>query len=1056
MPKFGIHFIVLKKLQEKLDGDGAAARQELLRILNENKFAASLGCIGPDLLFWAPDYDVVENLRDLVTAYDGIMRIYDALDEAVETIEKNIDDGVDYVLDGLEQVPIIGEPVKIAREYGEAIETIKEQFSILADSWKGEIRQALFVRVLGLDAAAPFDNLTLARSLFHGLFQSTLQAGREEMDWYWFEMLHYRKTGDFAKALIRRAESSGDEAQMAYAYAYVSHYATDVVGHPFVNTISGSPYRMNVQRHVVIENFMDQWKWVDEFEGASIRNSLLSTLGFEDVYDLPQNIAKLIVDTLKEVYGGVVHPLRYVNSRNTAGLAEAVGVNPLRDGFLESRDIQTAYIYQRLMLKFLGGQEDRPKPDEPFPGADTYLADMMSQGNLDIPPAPPFPNAGLPQNVDEFFQSLDVWLQAAQAYLDWALDAATAVTNAVGDALSDYLDDPAEETLKLIQALAYAVACMLYDVYRMVHQVLALAGLAYPEPDDAALTNPLAEALITTRHVDYKQFPILKTPGQPHLDTRSYVSVMKPRNDPTTFTYEEGERPATVASHYQSEPNPTPDVFIDIVPLDTALLTDYARASSPQDTRDLQTKNKKHFGNAVDLTLFILDNKDDDELQDVVFCNWNLDGDRGYGYKSWDGVPFTVLKDEMDGAIDGNEALSEVVAQNYSVWTKVVEDDQQEHGSRYESETYVNGKSFDQTLLSSLNISERYIPAMFRRPGSMAAVPLNRWLSMVPRRFLLHTATGFNNFFFCNGLTSTPSSSIRCTIALQKLLNRAFSEIATRKFNIKLIHNYTSPDFGDLCMLADLVEAIPGDAVPGDYLSAILNTKAILDGTALQVVRNPTQVAIIALLHHGMNQDIPLILSGHSQGCIITANAIMVFSSLGQGHRDYLADKVRFFQMEPELLIGTRRLMRGLLKQSLVYIMNNSDPHGTDMLLEAGAGDFPGIPGQPGGLLLEGASMAALRDAFTDPNLLNIEFYEKLLEIVNGAGNDLTALVNYASRVNMRAHYMPVQFEVIENDIAADNFRTDPGSLIDRTVQLSTANSVNESSVKVREFFTAT
>ena len=658
-----------------------------------------------------------------------------------------------------------------------------------------------------------------------------------------------------------------------------------------------------------------------------------------------------------------------------------------------------------------------------------------------------------------------MWFQAAQAYVDWALDAATAVMNAVGDALSDYLEEPVENTLKFIQALTYWVACMLYDVYRMVHQVLALAGLAYPEPDDTALTNPVAEALITTRHVDYKQFPILKTPGQPHLDTRSHVSFMTKRDGPTfpydgpRFTYQHCEQPATVASYYQFEANTTPDVFIDVVPLDKTLLSEYARASTPQDTRDLQTKNKKHFGNAVDLTLFILDNKDDDDLQDVVFCNWNLDADRGYGYRTWDGVPFTVVKGEIDGALEGKEALSEVVAQNYLVWTKVVEDAHQQHGSRYESEVYVNGKSFDQTLLSSLNISERYIPAMFRRPGSMAAVPLNRWLSMVPRRFLVHTGTGFNNFFFCNGLTSTPSSSIRCTIALQKLLNSAFSEIAERTFNIKLIHNYTSPEWGDLSMLGDLFEAIPGyplSPVPGDYPSAILNTRAILDGTPLLRAMNPTEVAIIALLHHGMDQDTPLILSGHSQGCIITANAIMVFSSLGQRHREYLAEKVRFFQMEPELLISTRRVLRTLLNKSMVYIMNDSDPHGTDMLLEAGAGDFPGIPNQPGGLLLEGAAMAALGDTLADPDPLNIEFYMNLLRIVNGTSDDLTALIAYALNVNMGAHYMRAQFEVIANDIAHDKFRTDPGSLVDRTVQLSTSSSVNETSVNVQKFFTAT
>jgi hypothetical protein len=36
MPKFGIHYIVLKKLREKLEADSAAEHQELARILNEN------------------------------------------------------------------------------------------------------------------------------------------------------------------------------------------------------------------------------------------------------------------------------------------------------------------------------------------------------------------------------------------------------------------------------------------------------------------------------------------------------------------------------------------------------------------------------------------------------------------------------------------------------------------------------------------------------------------------------------------------------------------------------------------------------------------------------------------------------------------------------------------------------------------------------------------------------------------------------------------------------------------------------------------------------------
>ena len=1049
MPKFGIHYIVLSKVLERLSSADDPESQELARIIGNNQFAANLGCIGPDLLFWAPDYGIVEGLRDLVAAYERIMKVYDVLDEVVETIEETVEEGVDAVLDSLEAVPIIGPAIAEIHEYHDAIEAIEAKFRNLGGTLKDEIAAALFVRVLGLDSAAGSDGNTLARSLFHGIFQSTLQAGREEMDWYWFEMLHYRNTGDFARALIRKAEDSGDETQMAYAYAYVTHYATDVVGHPFVNTISGSPYRMNVQRHVVIENFMDQWKWGDHFEGDSIRHTLFAELGFEDVSDLPDNLANLIADALKEVYAPVVHPLRYVNSRNTQALAEAVGVNPIRDGFLSANDVKTAYVFQRHMLEFLGGQRRRLKPEEPFPGADTYLSELMSSGSIDIPPAPSAPASGLPSDVEELFEGLDAWLQAVEAYVNWAIDAATAVFDAAGDALSRALENPTEDLLKLIQALAYEAECLLYNAYRMVHQVLALAGLAYPEPDDAVLGNPVAEALVTVRDVNYKGFPILRTPGQPHLDARSYVSVMKHLDD-EDFTYGDVEEPATISSFHRAETMSTPDAFIDGVPLDAELLAAYAAARSPADTRQLQLDNSRHFGNAVDLTLFVLSRRGDDRQRQTAFCNWNLDGDRGYGYKTWDGVPFTVLGGEMDGAIDANEALTEVVAQGYSVWTRVVEQQVQDApSSRYVPEVYVDAKSFNRTLIASLNISEHYIPAMFRRPDRMPATPMNRWLGLVPRRFRIDTATSFENFFFCNGLTSTPSSAIRCTIALQKVLNEAFADITDHRFNIKLLHNYTSPEWGDLCMLADLIEV-----VPDDYLLAVLNSQSIRDGKRIQALANPTSVATVALLHHGMNEGIPLVVSGHSQGCIIVANALLAFSTLGQAHRDYLAQSVKFLEIEPELLVGTRDLLREMLKGTLVYIMNDSDPEGSDLLLEAFAGDVPGIPAQLGGLVVEGSAMTALRSTLARPDIFNVAFYTGVADIVTGGAGDFTALIDYALNVNMKAHFMPVQFGVITNDIAADNFRTDPGTLVDRTVQLSTAQPLNDTSVNVREFLT--
>jgi hypothetical protein len=265
VPKFGIHYIVLRKVQAALEGSSEPALREVGRILDDNPFAASLGCIGPDLLFWAPDYLIVEFLREHVATYDRLKQGWETLKEFAEAIEKNVEDGVDAVIAELEQLPVVGPAIATAVDYAEAFEKIKEAFDNLADGFDAEMEQALLVRVLGLDSSGVFQSITQARSVLHGQFQSTQQAGREEMDWYWFEMLHYRNTGDFVKALIRNAEASGDEQQMAYAYGYATHYVTDLVGHPFVNTISGSPYRMNVQRHLVIENFMDQCcskKWV--------------------------------------------------------------------------------------------------------------------------------------------------------------------------------------------------------------------------------------------------------------------------------------------------------------------------------------------------------------------------------------------------------------------------------------------------------------------------------------------------------------------------------------------------------------------------------------------------------------------------------------------------------------------------------------------------------------------------------------------------------------------------------------------------------------------------
>ena len=94
-----------------------------------------------------------------------------------------------------------------------------------------------------------------------GLMASPIQACEELDKWWWFDVLHYRRSGEYATALLDIARATGDEELLAYAIGYVSHYAADSVGHPYVNTIVRGPYRHHAQRHKVVENGHDVWAW---------------------------------------------------------------------------------------------------------------------------------------------------------------------------------------------------------------------------------------------------------------------------------------------------------------------------------------------------------------------------------------------------------------------------------------------------------------------------------------------------------------------------------------------------------------------------------------------------------------------------------------------------------------------------------------------------------------------------------------------------------------------------------------------------------------------------
>jgi hypothetical protein len=108
-----------------------------------------------------------------------------------------------------------------------------------------------------------------------GLLGSGVPNGYDEKTFFWSDIFHYRKTYEFGRHLWTKANEAGNDRYKAFALGWMSHLATDVTGHAFVNEKCGGPYRLHWQRHHLIENHIDA-KVYDSERGTQSRYQMLS------------------------------------------------------------------------------------------------------------------------------------------------------------------------------------------------------------------------------------------------------------------------------------------------------------------------------------------------------------------------------------------------------------------------------------------------------------------------------------------------------------------------------------------------------------------------------------------------------------------------------------------------------------------------------------------------------------------------------------------------------------------------------------------------------------
>lgn len=630
MPKWGIHNIVLSEATGSLlttgDDAGRAAAEDLFA----EREAAMLGAVGPDLFFFAPDYEIVDKLFTLYKNFEKVIDLYNAVVQPLRDVRDAV---VEPVEDAVETLA----PSSVA-----LIRTAVEEIKETADLFQSTLQTGLFAGVVsGVNIVTDAASVPRASAELFQQFLPPLQNNEAEDRWYWFDMLHYRRTGRFAENLVARGRS-GTRSQRAYAFGYLSHITTDLVGHAFVNQIVGGPYRHHPQRHVVVENFMDT-RTVFETDGSSVNQTLFDKLGFPDPFEpLSDELTDLLHGAFIDTYADFVPRPNRVNTSD-----------PDHPGFLSKDQIRETYEIMWRVLRVSKKMAVR-RPEEPFSG----VADVLAAALDDVFEAPPSPpdfsgssscsvgdilSFGLTSSsrdcYEEFFENVAEFAEYLGELLQWAVETLADIADLI---LALLLSLP----ITVLLALLYGIQLLMYEVYQAARFLLSLEGFLTPEPSDIPSSH--GRTLTTTVHcaVQGFKYPRFRDAARSHLVCSS-VGI---------------ETPPTVADFHPSSEATTAHEFIRRVPFDLDALFAYANSPSAAATRKLESAGRR-IGNAVDLTAWVIqtaaNQSADERHRRVAHTDWNLDSDRGYGYKTWlaDRLPRDV--NDNDGAVENERLVGE-------------------------------------------------------------------------------------------------------------------------------------------------------------------------------------------------------------------------------------------------------------------------------------------------------------------------------------------------------------------------------------------------------------
>jgi hypothetical protein len=632
---------------------------------------AKLGAIGPDLFYCLMDYGSdLQNLTNFLVKLAGSF-------ECLLDVTKDISDFVS----------------KAESDLTLGISTWKNaifnEFTGVLQAIKSIVNEGLMAVVI--DQGYNF---------FPG-FQARRQQDRPRDKWFWADYLHYVRTGQFVQALFE--ESKHDPNLRAFAFGYLSHYVTDVVGHPYVNEVVGAPWRMYWQRHHLVENFIGAYVWdrwhdaqpapdsgeppldrvrttplTEAGQGAPFTYARLNDhvmigykAGSDPIDNLIQAIAARIKDGKEKIGIPETEPpppdgKDFIEwTKVLAGVFQKAYPFPsaqppdnLTGRYPTADDIASAYTIMRLFLRF-STEEQFQEPELPNVVQDVWrdvnkiLDNLRAHlGTLTLPP--PIP-AGDPTQLN-----FEIVWKAIQEWVKWQAETAMKIAETMLDFVNNAIHAAGTFVLDSIKLGLYFIKKALFDIYKAFRHYLVRAAYAIPFSDELSADlvggiSALSAWTVPERAVD--GFPVEEIPEIERQYFPSKYPVYPPWVPPNLLPEMKKklvfEEPRTWAGPYRA--GARPEAFIETPLGRRALLS----SSGPMDLNTLPNPNSTFtppidFGGAVasceSAFTKVLTAQQNGTLP--LFPDYNLDGDRGYAWPCWDVArPGTDLLDPTGGRL---------------------------------------------------------------------------------------------------------------------------------------------------------------------------------------------------------------------------------------------------------------------------------------------------------------------------------------------------------------------------------------------------------------------